>query len=97
MDSRDLDLDKRLDRLERIEEENNELLHGLTRRARIATAIGIARWAIIILVTLGGYYVLQQYMAKVADLYNKVSDSANVIDTSQDAVKNAIEDFKNMF
>ena len=73
------------------------MLHGLTRRARIATAVGIARWAIIILVTLGGYYVLQQYMAKVADLYTKVSDSANVIDTSQDSVKKAIEDFKNMF
>jgi hypothetical protein len=97
MDSRNLDLDKRLDRLERIEEENNEMLHGLTRRARIATAVGIARWAIVILVTLGGYYVLQQYIAKVTDLYTKVNNSANVIDTSQDSVKKAIEDFKNMF
>ncbi len=97
MDSRDSELSRRLDRLEQIEEENNEMLHGLTRRARLATAIGLVRWAIIILVTLGGYYVLQQYMAKVAELYTKVNSSAGAIDGTQEAIQGALEQFKGLF
>ena len=97
MDSRDSDLTKRLDRLEKIEEENNELLHGLTRRARIATAFSLVRWGIFVLIALGGYYVLQQYMSKVMELYEKVNSSAGVIGGSQDAVKQALEGLQNLF
>ena len=97
MDSREPDLERRLDRIERIEKENQDMLRGLLRRARFATAISVVRWTIVLIVALGGFFVLQSYMQKVLDLYSKVYGTSSVIDSSQDTIKQAIEQWKSIF
>lgn len=78
-------------------EENNRMLRHLSRRAKIATIVGVIRWTIILLVALGGFYFLQQYFTKIMELYTKVSDSASMFDASQGSFQESFEKFKELF
>lgn len=51
-----------LEKTYRLAVENNELLHNLKRRARLATAVKVLYWTVIIGLSFGAFYFIQPYI-----------------------------------
>ncbi len=60
-------------------EENNRILHGMRRTARL---VGIGRliyWIILIGVSIGAYYYIQPYLEQLFAAYSNLQHGANSI------------------
>ncbi len=64
--------------------ENNELLHSLQRRARLATAMKVFYWAVIILLSFGAYYFIQPYVEMLMGITGQASNSIDTIKNFSD-------------
>ena len=51
-----------LERTASLVEENNKILHSLRRSNRLSTAMRIAYWALIIVLSFGAFYFIQPYL-----------------------------------
>jgi hypothetical protein len=65
-------------------EENNKMLRGMRRSARISTILRILYWVIIIGATFGAYYAIQPFIDPLIKSYNGMRDSVNSIKTITD-------------
>jgi hypothetical protein len=65
-------------------EENNKLLRGMRRSARISTILRILYWVIIIITAFGTYYAFQPVINSLVESYNGMRDSVNSIKTITD-------------
>ena len=59
--------------------ENNELLHSLQRRARLAAAMKVFYWAVIILLSFGAYYFIQPYVEMLMGITGQVTGSTDTM------------------
>ena len=57
-----------LERTAALVQENNQILHSIRRTTRWATAMRIAYWAVIIIVSVGAYYFIQPYLTLLTGL-----------------------------
>lgn len=64
--------------------ENNKLLRGMRRSARISTILRILYWVIIIVTAFGTYYAIQPFIDPLVKSYNGMRDSVNSIKTITD-------------
>jgi len=71
------DLDKRLTALEELTKDNNNILHGIRRSARIGRALFLLKWLIIIAISMVGYYYIQPYIDSLLKTYQTVSRGIN--------------------
>jgi len=51
-----------LERVAKLSEENNQILHSMRRSAKWANGMRWAYWAVIIALSFGAYYLIQPYM-----------------------------------
>ncbi len=65
----DMELKHRLDELETVSQENNEILKGIRRSARIQRVLSIIKWVMIVIFAMAGYYVLQPFVDSARKTY----------------------------
>ncbi len=58
--------------------ENNHILRGMQRSARVAKFFKAIYWMLIIGSLVGSYYYIQPYVDKLINLYNNVSNVPDV-------------------
>jgi amino acid permease len=66
----------------KISEENNKILRGMRRSARIASALRIFYWVIILGSAFGTYYFIQPYIDAIVRNYNGMQQNADLIKNS---------------
>ena len=65
-----------LERTYRLSEENNEILKGMRRSQRISSAMRGVYWALIIVMSIVGYYFFQSYLESILGAFG-TSDGTN--------------------
>jgi len=63
----------------KLAEENNKMLRGMRRSARIASVLRILYWVIIIGSALGAYYAIQPFIESLTGSYNGMKDSVDTV------------------
>lgn len=59
----------------KLAEENNKMLRGLRRRARISSFLRIVYWMIILGITFGAYYFIEPYVNSMVKSYNDIKSN----------------------
>lgn len=65
----DMELKHKLDELETVTHENNEILRGIQRSARLQRILSIVKWVMIVIFAMAGYYVLQPFVDSARKTY----------------------------
>ena len=68
----DEDLKEKIDRLEKIVEEDHKMIRSLYVRARIASGLRIFYWTIILILAISSYYYVQPYVAELRSVYDNL-------------------------
>lgn len=76
-----------LERTYKLAEENNGILVGIRRSARIANAMRIIYWVVIIGLSIGAYYAIQPYIDFMLKSFNSLSGLTGNIDAANAAVQ----------
>ncbi|NTV44723.1 MAG: hypothetical protein HGA67_03445 [Candidatus Yonathbacteria bacterium] len=84
----DLELKHKLDELETVTQENNEMLHEMHRAAVFHRVITIIKWVFIVIFAMAGYYVLQPFVESARKTYEALQDGVMEVQ----GVKNALPD-----
>ncbi len=71
-------------------QENNEILKKMHRSAKWGRAFRIFYWGIIIILSIGSYYLIQPYIDQLGGVYSGFK-------TQTDSVHNAADQFKDLF
>jgi hypothetical protein len=67
------ELNKKIDKLTTLIEENQHMVRNLYQRARMATVFIFIKWFIIIGITIGSYYYIQPFINTLIGIYSGVS------------------------
>ena len=59
--------------------ENNKILRGIQRSARVGTFFRVVYWMLIIGSLVGSYYYIQPYIDQLLRIYNQVGATVNDI------------------
>ncbi len=70
---------EKLDRIEQLVEENNEIIHKLHRYEKWRRFTHIAYWVFIIALSLGAYYIFQPYLEAISGLTGSKIDFSRFI------------------
>lgn len=65
-----------LEKVYKMTEENNEILHSIRRTTRFGLAMRILYWVVIIGLSVGALYFIQPYVDFITGAFNKKSDSS---------------------
>lgn len=82
MDFHDKDF---FDRLMKLTEENNHLLHKMWRAARIGRAMRVLYWLVIIGISIGALYYIQPYIDQFLAVYTGAKDSIGTFQSLMEA------------
>lgn len=69
------------DRLVKLTEENNKLLHKMWRATRLAGFVRVFYWILVIGVSIGSFYYLQPYIDQLLKVYGGLNDSISSFQT----------------
>ncbi len=76
-----------LERTYQLTEENNDMLKSIRRSGRFSLALRIGYWAVIILLSVGAYYVIQPTIDAARELFSAPPSSDPTSLDSQSLVK----------
>lgn len=84
-----------LEKVYKMTEENNQILHSIRRATRLGLAMRILYWVVIIGLSVGALYFIQPYVDFITGAFNKNTGSSvnttggiqNTVDTLQDLLK----------
>ncbi len=68
-----------LNKVLKIAEENNKILHGIRRSARFSSFLRIIYWIIILGSAFGTYYFIQPYIDILVKNYNGMQQNVDLI------------------
>lgn len=68
-----VELNKKLDKLTKLVEENQHMIRNLYQRARMATVFIFIKWFIIIGITIGSFYYIQPLINNLVNIYSGVT------------------------
>jgi hypothetical protein len=71
------DIERKIDQLTRLTEENNKLLKKVRRVQKWAQISSFIRYLVVIGIALGTFYFLKPYYDQVMDLYNRGTAQIN--------------------
>ena len=77
-----------LDTILGLVQENNKILRGMRRSARISSFIRYVYWIIIIASLVSSYYFIQPYIDQLLRVYNDLNSSAQGIKSTADKLSN---------
>jgi len=81
-----------------LNKENNELLRGMHRSARLSLVFTIVKWVIIIGSVFGLYYYFGQFMSATLDRINRLVGTSTAVQstsTGTSTIQEKIEQLKN--
>lgn len=81
MDQDIQEIQTELKKITKLTEENNEMLHSVERRSRIAVLWSIFRWVFVVAIAIGAFYYIQPYLEKVMEIYQSLT--GNKLDLMQ--------------
>jgi hypothetical protein len=59
-----------LERILKLSEENNQILHKMQRSMRLARIMSLVYWIFIIGSAIGAYYLIQPYLEQLMNVYS---------------------------
>ncbi len=68
-----------LERTYKISEENNKILHTIRRYHRISFLTKIAYWVIIIIISMGAYFLIQPFVEMISGFTTQFQDVLDII------------------
>ncbi|MBP6974901.1 MAG: hypothetical protein KBB54_03065 [Candidatus Pacebacteria bacterium] len=74
------ELNKKIDALTSLTEENQMMIRNLYQRARLATVFIFIKWFIIIGITIGSFYYIQPLINNLVGIYSGISDGGTGTD-----------------
>lgn len=63
----------------KLSEENNKMLRGLRRRARISSFLRTIYWLIIIGTVVASYYAIKPYVAPMLKVFNSTKTNVDMV------------------
>jgi hypothetical protein len=90
----DLEMKHKLEELEAVTQENNEMLHKMHRAAVFRRIITIIKWILIVIFTMAGYYVLQPFVDSFKTTYQVIQDSVMEVRDVKDSLPDMSTVFK---
>ena len=69
--------------------ENNKILRGMRRSARISSFLRYVYWAIIIGSTVSAYYYLQPYINQILKVYDEVNSTVKNVNQKVNSLPSA--------
>ena len=63
----------------KLSEENNKILRGMRRSARLSSFFRLAYWTVIIIVTIAGYMIIQPYIQAAMKGYAEMQKGIQTI------------------
>lgn len=66
-------LKKEISELKQLVQENHHLLVGIHRRARITMFFNVAKWVIIVGISIGAFYYIQPFLETMMATYANIS------------------------
>lgn len=75
-----VELNKKLDKLTKLVEENQHMVRNLYQRARMATVFIFIKWFIIIGITVGSFYYIQPLINNLVNIYGGVTGGGSGAD-----------------
>jgi hypothetical protein len=78
-----------------LSKENNKMLRSMLRATRWSQVLSLAKWFLIIAVTVGAYYYIQPYLEMLIRIYTGISDTAGISipDLDIGKLREAIQNF----
>jgi hypothetical protein len=76
-----------LERTYKMAEENNSILRSIRRSNRIAAAMRILYWVVIIALSVGAYYFIQPYMTLMLKSVNSLSGLSSDLNSATSAAQ----------
>jgi len=74
MDDADIqEIKEKLEEMSDMLDENNRILRGLRRTARLSTLFSVLKWALIIGISIGAFYYIQPIVDSVMKTYQSIS------------------------
>lgn len=92
MDSDIQILKKELAELKTLTQENNRMILGIYRRAKISMIVDVTKWVIIIGISIGAFYFVQPYIDSVVNTYSNLLGN-NGADGQQKGITNFFKQF----
>ena len=83
MSGTELNNQEKLEEIYKLTVENNHLLHGMRNRERVANAVRILYWIVIIGSLLGAYYYVKPILSVFITNKDKVDQTLNQFDQLQ--------------
>jgi hypothetical protein len=77
------DLEKKLETLTKIVEEDHKMIKGIYIRSRLASFVRILYWAVIILAAFGSYYFISPYLQSLREAYDSIIEVKGSLDPSK--------------
>jgi hypothetical protein len=82
---------QKLDRVLKLSEENNEYIRKVRSSMRASLIFRVVYWAFLIMITLGGFYLVKPYISTITGLYSGLGNfgggagvpGVNLSDTKQ--------------
>ena len=81
-----MDTGTKKDDLLRLTKENNRILRGMRRGARLRTFMRIVMFLVIIALAIVGYRFARPYIGQAQDAYNQVRDGVNDINETRNSI-----------
>ena len=76
-----------LERLVKMSEDNNKVLHSLRRSNRISTLLHVFYWVVIVVLSLGSYYFIEPYMKMLPNVIGAVQGDVSSANAAMQQIK----------
>jgi anionic cell wall polymer biosynthesis LytR-Cps2A-Psr (LCP) family protein len=81
----DMELKHKLEELETVTQENNEMLHSMHRAAVLHRILTIVKWVLIVIFAMAGYYVLQPFVESARKTYEAIQGGVTEVNQTKDS------------
>ncbi|MCB9806167.1 hypothetical protein H6775_03355 [Candidatus Nomurabacteria bacterium] len=81
----------------KLSRENNKILRGMRRDARIERFWHFLKWIVIIVATIWSYYLIQPYLEQLQGAYQNIQDAKNAVSDIQGKVQVDTSQIQNFF
>lgn len=67
----------------KLSRENNKILRGMQRNARIERFWHLLKWIVIVVITIWSYFLIQPYLVQLQEAYQNIQGAKNAVSDIQ--------------
>lgn len=87
------DIDRRIDKIEELVEENNEMLHKIRKKQVLSFWFNILKILVFLGVFYYGYVLLQPYLQQLFEIYTSIRETADTAAEIKDNLNVGVQGF----